>query len=102
MNRAELVRAIAEKTGMSIKDSEKAAKAFTDVITEELVKGEKVQIVGFGTFETSTRAARVGHNPQTGEEVKIKESIVPKLRFGKAVKEAVNTKPKKAKAKKKK
>lgn len=65
MNKAELVAAIAEKTELSKKDSEKALKAFIDVVTEELKKGEKVQLVGFGTFETSKRAAREGRNPQT-------------------------------------
>ena len=63
MNKAELVAAIAEKTELSKKDSEKALKAFIDVVTEELKKGEKVQLVGFGTFETSKRAAREGRNP---------------------------------------
>ena len=84
MNKAELVAAIAEKTELSKKDSEKALKAFIDVVTEELKKGEKVQLVGFGTFETSKRAAREGRNPQTGETMKIAASVAPKFKPGKA------------------
>ena len=71
MNKAELVAAMAEKTGMKKNDAEKALKAFVDVVTDELVKGEKVQLVGFGTFEVSERAAREGRNPQTGKTMKI-------------------------------
>ena len=71
MNKTELVAAIAEKTELTKKDSEKALKAFIDVVTEELKKGEKVQLVGFGTFEVSERAARVGRNPQTKQEITI-------------------------------
>ena len=90
MNKAELVAAIAEKTELSKKDSEKALKAFIDVVTEELKKGEKVQLVGFGTFETSKRAAREGRNPQTGETMKIAASVAPKFKPGKALKDAIN------------
>ena len=90
MNKAELVAAIAEKTELSKKDSEKALKAFIDVVTEELMYGEKVQLVGFGTFETSKRAAREGRNPQTGETMKIAASVAPKFKPGKALKDAMN------------
>ena len=90
MNKAELVAAIAEKTELSKKDSEKALKAFIDVVTEELKKGEKVQLVGFGTFETSKRAAREGRNPQTGETMKIAASVAPKFKPGKALKDEIN------------
>ena len=92
MNKAELVAAIAEKTELSKKDSEKALKAFIDVVTEELKKGEKVQLVGFGTFEVSERAAREGRNPQTGETMKIEASKAPKFKAGKALKDMVNGK----------
>lgn len=90
MNKAELVSAIAEKTELSKKDAEKALKAFIDVVTEELKKGEKVQLVGFGTFETSKRAAREGRNPHTGETMKIAASVAPKFKAGKALKDAMN------------
>ena len=69
MNKTELVAAISEKTELTKKDSEKALKALIDVVAEELKKGEKVQLVGFGTFEVSERAARTGKNPQTGAEL---------------------------------
>ena len=90
MNKAELVAAIAEKTELSKKDSEKALKAFIDVVTEELKKGEKVQLVGFGTFEVSERAARTGRNPQTKKEIKIPASKAPKFKAGKALKDSLN------------
>lgn len=90
MNKTELVAAMAEKTELSKKDSEKALKAFIDVVTEELKKGEKIQLVGFGTFETAKRAARTGKNPQTGKEIKIAASIAPKFKAGKALKDTVN------------
>lgn len=90
MNKAELVAAIAEKTELSKKDSEKALKAFIDVVTDELKKGEKIQLVGFGTFEVSKRAAREGRNPQTGETMKIAASAAPKFKAGKALKDAIN------------
>ena len=90
MNRLELVAAIAEKTELSKKDAEKALKAFTDVVAEELKKGEKIQLVGFGTFEVSERAAREGRNPQTGEAMQIAASKSPKFKAGKALKDALN------------
>ena len=90
MNKAELVAAIAEKTELSKKDSEKALKAFIDVVTEELKKGEKVQLVGFGTFEVAERPAREGRNPRTGETMKIAASVAPKFKPGKALKDAMN------------
>ena len=90
MNRMELVAAIAEQTELSKKDAEKALKAFTDVITEELKKGGKIQLVGFGTFEVSERAAREGRNPQTGKTMTIAASKAPKFKAGKALKDALN------------
>ena len=90
MNKTDLVQAMAEKSGLSKKDSEKALKAFTDVVAEELKKGEKIQLVGFGTFEVSERAARKGKNPQTGEEIDIPASRAPKFKAGKALKDMVN------------
>lgn len=90
MNRTELIAAVAEKAELSKKDAEKAIKAFTDVITEELVKGEKIQIVGFGTFEVSEREAREGRNPRTGEKMPIAASKNPKFKAGKALKDMVN------------
>ena len=92
MNKAELVAAMADKAGISKKDAESALKAFTDVVAEELKKGEKIQLVGFGTFEVSKRAARTGRNPQTGEEMKIAASVAPKFKAGKALKDMVNKK----------
>ncbi len=90
MNKTELVAAVAEASELSKKDAEKALKAFVDVVTDELKKGEKIQLVGFGTFETSKRAAREGRNPQTGETMKIEASVAPKFKAGKALKDAVN------------
>ena len=90
MNKTELVAAIAEKTELSKKDSEKALKAFIDVVTEELKKGEKIQLVGFGTFDVSERAARTGKNPQTGKAINIPASKAPKFKAGKALKDTVN------------
>ena len=90
MNKTELVAAIAEKTELSKKEAEKALKAFTDVIAEELAKGEKIQLVGFGTFEVSERAAREGRNPMTGETIQIAASKTPKFKPGKALKDQVN------------
>ncbi len=90
MNKNELIAAVAEKADISKKDAEKALKAFTDTVAEELVKGEKVQLVGFGTFEVSTREAREGRNPLTGDTIKIAASKAPKFKAGKALKEAVN------------
>ena len=90
MNKTELVAAIAEKTDLPKKDAEKALKAFTDVVAEELKKGEKIQLVGFGTFEVSERAARTVRNPQSGEEMKIPASKAPKFKAGKALKDMIN------------
>ena len=90
MNRMELVAAIAEKSELSKKDAEKALKAFTDVVAEELKKGEQIQLVGFGTFKVSERAAREGRNPQTGETMQIKASKSQKFTAGKALKDALN------------
>ena len=90
MNKAELVAAIAEKTELSKKDSEKALKAFIDVVTEELKKDEKIQLVGFGTFEVSERAAREGRNPQTGKTMQIAACKAPKFKAGKQLKDALN------------
>ncbi|MBQ0042519.1 MAG: HU family DNA-binding protein [Lachnospiraceae bacterium] len=90
MNKQELVAAMAENAGLTKKDAEAALKAFTDVVTAELKKGEKIALVGFGTFEVSTRAAREGRNPQTGKSMKIAASKAPKFKAGKALKDAVN------------
>lgn len=90
MNKAELVAAVAEKAELSKKDSEKVLKAFVDVVTDELIKGEKVQLVGFGTFEVSERPAREGRNPQTGDKMTIAASKAPKFKAGKALKDALN------------
>ncbi len=90
MNKTELVVAMADAAGLSKKDTEKALKAFTDVVAEELKKGEKVQLVGFGTFEVSERAAREGRNPQSGAVMKIPASKAPKFKAGKALKDSLN------------
>ncbi len=90
MNRTELVAAVAEQAGISRKDAERAMKAFTEVVTEELKNGGKVQLVGFGTFEVSDRVARVGINPQTKKTINIAASKAPKFKAGKALKDAVN------------
>ena len=92
MNKTELVAAMAEQTNLSKKDAEAALKAFIDVVSEELKKGEKVQLVGFGTFEVSERAAREGRNPQTGETMTIAACKAPKFKAGKALKDMVNGK----------
>ena len=90
MNKTELIAAIADQAELSKKDSEKALKAFIDVVTEELKKEHKVQVVGFGTFEVTERAAREGRNPQTGETMKIAACKAPKFKAGKALKDAIN------------
>ena len=90
MNKTELIAAVAEKAELSKKDAEKAVKAFTEAVSEELVKGGKVQIVGFGTFEVSERAAREGRNPRSGETMTIAASKSPKFKAGKALKDMVN------------
>ena len=89
MNKAELVAAVAEKTALSKKDSEKAVNAAFEAITEALVGGDKVQLVGFGSFETKERNARIGRNPRTKEEIEIPASRVPAFKAGKALKDAV-------------
>ena len=90
MNKAELVAAVAEKAEISKKDAEAAVKAFTDVVAEELKKGEKIQLVGFGTFEVSKRPAREGINPATKEKITIAAANVPKFKAGKALKDSLN------------
>ncbi len=90
MNKTELVAAMAEQTSLSKKDTEAALKAFIDVVTDELKKGDKVQLVGFGSFEVTKRAAREGINPLTGKPMKIAASNAPKFKAGKALKDAVN------------
>ena len=90
MNKTELVAAMAEQAGVSKNDAEQTLKAFTDVVADELKKGGKVQLVGFGTFEVSERAAREGRNPQTGKAMKIKASKAPKFKAGKALKDMLN------------
>ena len=90
MNKTELVAAMAEQAQISKKDAEAALKAFTDVVANELKANGKVQLVGFGTFEVSERAAREGRNPQTGETMTIAASKAPKFKAGKALKDAIN------------
>jgi len=92
VNKNDLVSAMAEKSGLSKKDSEKALKAFEDVVTEELKKGGKVQLVGFGMFDVAERAAREGRNPQTGAAMPIPASKAPRFKVGKTLKDAVNNK----------
>jgi DNA-binding protein HU-beta len=92
MNKSDLVAAMAAKTGDTKKSAEETLNAFVDVVTEALVKGEKVQLVGFGSFETRKRAARKGRNPQTKEEIKIPASKAPVFKAGKALKDLVNKK----------
>ncbi len=90
MNKTELIAAIAEQAEVTKKDAEKVLKAFTDVVTAELKNDGKVQLVGFGTFEVSTREAREGRNPKTGETMKIEASKAPKFKAGKALKDTLN------------
>ena len=90
MNKAELIASMAEKCELTKKDTEKALKAFMDAVQESLEKGEKVQLVGFGTFEVKQRAARVGRNPRTKEEIKIPASKAPLFKPGKDLKDSVN------------
>ena len=92
MNKAELVAAMAAKTGDTKKGTEEFVNALVDVVTATLKKGEKVQLVGFGSFEVRKRAARKGRNPQTKEEIKIPASKAPVFRAGKALKDLVNKK----------
>jgi len=90
MNKTELISVIAEKSGLSKKDSEKALTAAVDAIAEALVAGDKVQLVGFGTFEVKTRAARTGRNPKTNAAIEIPASKIPQFKAGKALKDAVS------------
>ncbi|PLX86540.1 MAG: DNA-binding protein HU [Desulfuromonas sp.] len=89
MTKADLVNAMAEKAGLSKTDAEKALKGFVDAVTEALKAGEKVALVGFGTFSVGERAARTGQNPQTGEKIQIAAAKTPKFKAGKALKDAV-------------
>ncbi|SHJ08433.1 HU family DNA-binding protein [Lutispora thermophila] len=90
MNKAELIASMAEKCELTKKDTEKALKAFMDTVQEALEKGDKVQLVGFGTFEVKERAARIGRNPRTKEEIKIPASKAPVFKPGKDLKDSVN------------
>lgn len=90
MNKAELISAVAEKAELTKKDAERAVNAVFEAIEEALAGGDKVQLVGFGTFEVRARAARTGRNPQTGEEIQIAATNVPAFRAGKALKDAIN------------
>ncbi len=92
MNKSEIIAAMAEKTGETKKNTEAALNAFVEVVTDSLVKGEKVQLVGFGSFDVKKRAARKGRNPQTKEEIKIPASKAPTFKAGKALKDLVNKK----------
>ena len=92
MNKSDLIAAMAAKTGSTKKDAEATLNAFVDVVTEALVKGDKVQLVGFGSFEVRKRAARKGRNPHTKEEIQIPASRAPVFKAGKALKDLVNKK----------
>lgn len=89
MNKAELISAVAEKAGLSKKDTEKVINATLETITEELVAGEKLSLVGFGSFDVKARGERMGRNPKTKEEILIPASRVPQFKAGKVLKEAV-------------
>ncbi|MDF1580698.1 MAG: HU family DNA-binding protein [Desulfuromonadales bacterium] len=90
MTKADMINAMAEKTGLTKAEAEKSLKAFTDVVSEALKAGDKVSLVGFGTFSVGARAARTGQNPQTGEKINIPAAKSPKFKAGKALKDAVN------------
>lgn len=90
MNKTELVAAVAEKSGVSKKDTEAVIKSFVETVKDEVKAGEKVQLVGFGTFESTTRSARTGRNPQTGKEIEIAASVAPKFKPGKEFKDMLN------------
>ena len=90
MTKAELVASVAETTGLDRKQSDKAVAAVFETIKKALIAGDKVQIIGFGTFENRTRSARKGRNPRTGEEIAIAASKLPSFKVGKGLKEAVN------------
>ena len=92
MTKNELIAEIAARTELTKKDADKALKGLIEVISEELKKGEKIQLVGFGTFEVSERAAREGRNPQSGEPMKIEASKAPRFKAGKALKDMINEK----------
>lgn len=91
MTKSELVSAMSEKTGVSKKDAAASIDAFVEIISDVLKHGDKLQLVGFGTFEVSERAARTGRNPQTGEDIKIPAAKIPKFKAGTALKNAVNS-----------
>ena len=99
MNKSELIAALAEKAEFTKKDAEKALNAFVDTVSASLAKGDKVQLIGFGTFDVKKRPARTARNPRTGAEIKIAASKAPAFKAGKALKDKVNT-PAKKKAKK--
>jgi len=90
LNKAELITSIAERSGLTKKDSEKALNAFIESVEDALAQGEKVQLVGFGTFESRRRKARKGRNPQTGEEIDIPAANMPAFRAGKSLKDKLN------------
>lgn len=90
MNKTDLIKSVCEKTNLSKKESEKAIQAVLNSIAQSLAKGDKVQLIGFGTFETKVRAARKGRNPQTGAEIKIKAKKVPVFKAGKVLKSSVS------------
>jgi len=90
MNKAELIEAVVAKTGASKKDADAIVKATFDAIAEAMTKGDKVSLIGFGTFEVRERAAREGKNPQTGAKIKIAACKAPAFKAGKALKDAVN------------
>lgn len=90
MNKAELITSISEKSGLTKKDAEKALNSFVESVQEALVQRDKVQLVGFGTFEVRERGARKGRNPQTGEEIEIPAASVPAFKAGKALKDVIN------------
>ena len=100
MNKAELIEAIANETGIAKKDVDAALKSFVNVVSDALQKKDKVQLIGFGTFETAERAARTGRNPANGEPLKIAASTLVKFKAGAALKEKVNAKPAKKSKKK--
>lgn len=90
MNKAELIGAMSKETNLTKKDVESVLNSFVNVVSNQLAKKDKVQLIGFGTFETRKRSARTGRNPQTGKELKIPASTVPAFKVGKALKEKVN------------
>ena len=92
MNKSELITAMANETGATKKEAEASVNAFIEVVKNALVKGDKVQLVGFGSFEVRKRAARKGRNPQTKEEIKIPASKAPVFKAGKALKDVINEK----------